>query len=235
MLGLIGATVGIASLSLCGWILWERSAPTSVPAPVPAAAREPLAPVSAAIRGFGEPFPSQSARQVTVPDTAALKSSVGALLADPRRSGEAVRAELLRWTPDEQRLPEQREEALTHFLNLAAEEPGKLIVPLAVAPTLTALLAEHAFSALLNQAHAEQANFCLGLLTRTDGVAQATAWAHLQFFANTTYHPQRPPQIGGARCGLRACFHKRLPRRVNSPDRSSLIPTPLSYGYLVAY
>lgn len=117
------------------------------------------------------------------PDTAKLiQPAIADLLTDGSLKDAEVRSGLTKISLDNTRKVEDRNEAVSHLLNLTTEEDEAELLVLVRDPLLSNELARRVFEDAFNRPHSFQADLCLALMNRKDAESLAiAAREHLLF------------------------------------------------------
>jgi hypothetical protein len=177
----------LALFALLGTGLWclvreqPRAQHVNAASPAPASLR----PAAAATR-IATPVPPRP-RPPTETESASVRS-IGSLIGSPSLDDKTVMAGLAQITLETDRSLPERTEALGHLLNLAAEDPAPVLLPLIDNRRIPDALCNQILDDSLNAAPAWQADACLAVLAHRKGPALLTrAHDHLTFLIGTDY------------------------------------------------
>ena len=178
----------LALVALLGTGLWcfTRDQPRAIHTPVAAPTTirtRPAAPVTRVVPSVSLRLP----RPATETESASVRS-IGSLLGSTALDDKAVMAGLARITLETDRSLPERTEALGHLLNLAAEDPAPVLLPLIDNRRIPDALCNQILDDALNAAPAWQADACLAVLAHRTGTAlQSRAHDQLTFLIGTDY------------------------------------------------
>ncbi len=161
------------------------------PSPATSASRS-TAPASSIPASVTSPKNTSPAHPSDRPAVTAPVATVGVstddILSDPKLDDKGVRAGLAAITLDTDRSLTERTQAMSHLLNLSAEEPAATLLPLVTDARLPDSLCNQVLDDALNAPLAWQADVSLAVLThRQSKDLQAKAHEHLTFLIGTDY------------------------------------------------
>lgn len=168
----IGGVAGLALLTT--GVVWWLARPSSY-------SDEKIASQSLVIPVAAEPRVSVEVHKT--PDTAKLiQPAIADLLTDGSLKDSEVRSGLTKIALDNARKFEERNEAVSHLLNLTTDEDEAELLVLVRDPLLGNEFARRVFEDAFNRPHSFQADLCLALMNRKDAESLViAAREHLLF------------------------------------------------------
>ncbi|MBC8040623.1 MAG: hypothetical protein H7Y06_08785 [Opitutaceae bacterium] len=185
---LLNSTILLALLALLGLGLWVLI-PSYSTDPVPVSEKPAARMVQPAGFTTTATTPATSHNlPVVETKSAASALSISNLIGSPTLDEKTVMSGLARITLETDRSLDERSEALGHLLNLSAEDPAPVLLPLIANRDLPDTLCDRILDDSLNAPPSWQADACLAVLTHRKNKALKTrAHTHLAFLLGSDH------------------------------------------------